>query len=223
MSQGPRLVRLVRPLGGVSHHEGLALQERLKGECAVNGMNSLVLLEHTPHYTAGRRERPPPEIRPDARGCRGPPVFEVERGGQVTFHGPGQLTLYPILDLQRFCTLAGGDSRLKWYSRGLSSVLQMAASPYGIHHSHGAGGVGLYDSRDRKIGFVGFRVSRWITSYGLSLNVNVDLSHFDRIVPCGDSNARVANLADGLCDREEVASRLMDSFCNVFDCNLKIE
>lgn len=213
-----RIFRLLRPANFVSHEEGLRLQEACIKDCHTLGIDSLILLQHEPHYTAGRRETPIPTIH----SPHPLPIYAVKRGGQVTFHGPGQLTMYPILNLERSIDEKYVGSRLRWYAECLVRVMKMAAAKCNVNNCVVDNErMGLYNSNGEKVGFVGFHITRWVTSYGLSLNVCTDLSQFNAIVPCGDRLSGVANLDDGcLLNLETVSSALIESFCHVFNCSV---
>jgi lipoyl(octanoyl) transferase len=135
----------------------------------------ILLLEHPPVVTLGRNARAGPVLAP-----RDLPVFEVERGGDVTFHGPGQLVGYPILDL-------GGYRRdLHWYLRTLEQALIDALAELEIPAERNPGYTGVWTrGRSRKIASIGVHVKQWVTWHGFALNVTTDLSHFEHIVPCG--------------------------------------
>src|SRR6266566_2345897 len=139
----------------------------------------LLLLEHPPVVTLGRNSHRAHVLRPDDEG-RGIEVFEVERGGDVTFHGPGQLVGYPILDL------TGHRRDLHWYLRTLDQALIAALAELGIRAERNPGYTGVWTpGGSRKIASIGVHVKQWVTWHGFALNVTTDLSHFDRIVPCG--------------------------------------
>ena len=133
----------------------------------------LLLLEHPPVVTLGRNSQATHLLRP-----AGVDVFEVERGGDVTFHGPGQLVGYPILDL------TGYKQDLHWYLRTLEQALIGALGILGIGAERNPGYTGVW-TNGRKIASIGIHVKQWITWHGFALNVTTDLAHFDRIVPCG--------------------------------------
>ena len=133
----------------------------------------LVLLEHPPVVTMGRNSHAAHLLQ-----RTGVEVFEVERGGDVTFHGPGQLVGYPILDL-------GGYKRdLHWYLRTLEQALIDALAILGIPAERNPGYTGVW-TRGKKIASIGIHVKQWVTWHGFALNVTTDLTHFERIVPCG--------------------------------------
>jgi lipoate-protein ligase B len=138
-----------------------------------------VLLEHPPTYTLGARgltgSLPEGE---DSLAARGAGIVRTDRGGDVTFHGPGQLVGYPILDLRRFGQGPVG------YVRNLEAVLIDALADFGIVAARSAGRPGVWVG-DEKIAAIGVRISRGVTTHGFALNVNTDLAYFDHIVPCG--------------------------------------
>ena len=136
----------------------------------------LLLLEHPPVVTLGRTSQATHVLR-----SAGVDVFEVERGGDVTFHGPGQLVGYPILDL------TGYKQDLHWYLRTLEQALIAALETLGIAAERNVGYTGVWTQGDRprKIASIGIHVKQWVTWHGFALNVTTDLAHFDRIVPCG--------------------------------------
>ena len=133
----------------------------------------LLLLEHPPVVTLGRNSRAEHLLQP-----AGIDVFEVERGGDVTFHGPGQLVGYPILDLHAY------KQDLHWYLRTLEQVLIEALGILNIPAERNPGFTGVW-TRGKKIASIGIHVKQWVTWHGFALNISTDLTHFDRIVPCG--------------------------------------
>jgi len=140
----------------------------------------LLLVEHPPVVTLGRSARDPATLlaTPELLAARGVELFEVERGGDVTFHGPGQLVGYPIVDLNRH-TLD-----LHWYLRQLEGSLMSALVPFGITGERSAGQTGVWTD-GRKIASIGVHARQWVTWHGFALNVTTDLSYFDLMVPCG--------------------------------------
>ena len=137
----------------------------------------LLLLEHPPVVTLGRNSQDTHVLR-----SAGVDVFEVERGGDVTFHGPGQLVGYPIIDL------TGYKQDLHWYLRTLEQALIGALEILGIPAQRNPGYTGVWAPHGeelRKIASIGIHVKQWVTWHGFALNVTTDLAHFDRIVPCG--------------------------------------
>lgn len=181
-------------LGRRGYLETLELQrtrrlERLDG---TQPNDMLLLVEHEPVYTLGRgtRESSLP-ISPELLQRRGATVVEVERGGDVTWHGPGQLVGYPILDL----TTHRPD--LHWYLRTLESSLIVALGTLGIAAGVSAGRTGVW-TQDRKIASIGIHVKQWVTLHGFALNVHPDLAWFDAIVPCGLSGVTMTSVAKEL-------------------------
>jgi lipoyl(octanoyl) transferase len=148
--------------------------------------DTCLLLEHQPVYTAGRRTSP--LDRP--AGDPGAPVIEVDRGGKITWHGPGQLVGYPILALDEPIDVIS-------YVRAIEAALIAVCADVGLATTQIAGrsGVWVRAQPDRKVGAIGIRVARGVTMHGFALNCDNDLSWFDRIVPCGISDATVTSLS----------------------------
>ena len=146
--------------------------------------NTLLLLEHPSVYTAGRRTE-------DAeRPADGTPVIDVDRGGRITWHGPGQLVGYPIVKLQKPTELVG-------FVREIEAALIRVCDDLGVEtvRIEGRSGVWIQDERgDRKIAAIGIRVAKGVTMHGFALNVNPDLAAFEQIVPCGIADADVTSL-----------------------------
>ena len=177
----------VRWLGRIAFADALALQEKLVSEKRANDSlgDELFLLEHEPVYTIGRT--------PDQTSLRGVahlphPLFPTNRGGQATYHGPGQLIGYPIIDLRR----CGQD--LHRYLRWLESLLLQTLAEVGIAAATRPGLTGVWID-DRKIASIGVGVRHWITMHGFALNVCGDLAPFDQIVPCGIANVTMTSIA----------------------------
>jgi lipoate-protein ligase B len=180
----------VRRLGMVPYGEAVALQMRLlEARRAGEIPDTLVLLEHPPVITCGRGTQPGHILADDAiLAQRGVEVHETARGGDVTFHGPGQLVGYPIVDLET----RGRD--VHRFLRSMEAALIPALARFGI-----AGGTipqltGVWVGND-KIAAIGVAVKRWVTWHGFALNVDVDLAYFDLIVPCGLEGRGVTSMA----------------------------
>jgi lipoate-protein ligase B len=177
----------------------------------------LLLLEHPPTYTAGRRTHPSHLLLAESEiERRGAELHQVDRGGSVTFHGPGQLVGYPIVDL-------GPAGDVIRYLRRLEEVVIRAAGDLGIRlERSGRGDTGIW-AGDRKAGAIGVRVSRGVTLHGFALNCTTDLSWFDAIVPCGLADRGVTSLS-ALAGQEitpaEVTPLVARRFEDVFDCRL---
>src|SRR6058998_688815 len=169
-----RLLEVVEA-GLVSYGEALEWQRELAEDRIAGRLSHdvLLLLEHPPVVTLGRNSHAAHLLRP-----AGVEVFEVERGGDVTFHGPGQLVGYPILDLRAY------KEDLHWYLRTLEQALIDALGIVGIPAERNPGLTGVW-TRGRKIASIGIHVKQWVTWHGFALNVATDLADFQRIVPCG--------------------------------------
>lgn len=175
--------------GLIDYDRALELQRSLHGEIAENQRpNTLLLLQHPPVYTAGRR------TLESEKPTDGSPVIEVDRGGKITFHGPGQIVGYPIVRLKNPNDVVGFVRELETALIGVCAELGISAERY-CERS----GVWIRDERgDRKIAAIGIRVARGTTMHGFALNVNPDLSYFDRIVPCGIADAEVTSVSKEL-------------------------
>jgi lipoyl(octanoyl) transferase len=175
-------------LGVVDYAEAAVLQERLVAERAAGGDDRLLLLEHPPVYTLGRGADP----RFLGAAASGPvAIVRSSRGGQVTYHGPGQLVGYPIVDLRHH------RCDVRWYVRQLEAVLIDALARFGIAAESRPGAPGVWTG-GRKIASIGVAIRRWVTWHGFALNVGTDLAAFARITPCGLDGVRMTSLAD--CD-----------------------
>jgi lipoyl(octanoyl) transferase len=174
-----------------------------------------LLVEHPPVLTIGVRGdggRSHILATEDALTARGMQVFETGRGGDVTYHGPGQIVGYPIVDLKP------DRCDVHKYVRDLEEVLMRAVSDFGIESTRVRGLTGVWVGRE-KVAAIGVRISRWVTSHGFALNVTTDLSHFDLIVPCGIADRGVTSLArlGATATREQVENRIVVRFCEVFE------
>jgi lipoyl(octanoyl) transferase len=176
----------VRWLGRISFGDGLALQEEIVSRKRADQSlgDELLLLEHDSVYTIGRT--------PDQSSLRGAahlphPLFPINRGGQATYHGPGQLMGYPIIDLRR------GGQDLHRYLRWLEDLLVETLDETGIMASTRPGLTGVWVG-DRKIASIGVGVRHWITMHGFALNVCGDLAPFNQIVPCGIANVTMTSI-----------------------------
>jgi lipoyl(octanoyl) transferase len=172
---------LTTQLGLVPYGIALELQRDLARRRIAGELDEdiLLLLEHPPVVTLGRTAKQAHIISsPDRLRARGVEVHEVERGGDVTFHGPGQLVGYPIFDLKRH------RKDLHWYLRQVEEALIVALGEVGIEAERNTGYTGVW-TRGRKIASIGVHARDWVTWHGFALNVTTDLSYFDLIVPCG--------------------------------------
>ncbi len=213
-------------LGTVGYAEAQALQESLVEQRASNRVpDRLLLLEHPHVLTLGRNARAE-HVLADAelRARRSVEVFECGRGGDVTYHGPGQLVAYPIVDLRP------DRCDLHRYVRDLERVLLRVLAGFGIEGHVVAGRTGVWVERPglppAKVAAIGVRVSRWITSHGIALNVHPDLGYFDLIVPCGLQGSAVTSLAALLPHPptvREAARRFAAEFGAVFGRHVRFE
>ena len=205
----------VRRLGRVAYADALALQEELRAQLGRGEIGETVLLlEHPDVITFGRGARPENALASDTELRRdGYDVFRVNRGGDVTWHGPGQLVGYPLLDLARH----GSDVHL--YLRALESVLIAALADFGIAAGRRDGYAGVWLDERRKIASLGVGVRRWLTLHGFALNVDCDLTRFAAIVPCGLAGVEMVSMASVLgrpVDLETVADRVELELAKVF-------
>jgi lipoyl(octanoyl) transferase len=206
---------LVKRLGTVPYLEAWELQKELAEQRRRNEIpDVLLLLEHPPTYTRGRRSQP--EELPmgvDWYEAQGIEVHDTDRGGLVTYHGPGQLVAYPIVDLSAY------DDDVHAYVRGLEQVITGALGEAGVSAQTIDGLTGVWTKGDRppalsstparKIASIGLHVSRRITTHGLAINVNNDLQPFEWIVPCGIEGVPMSSLS-----RELGAERDFDAFAD---------
>ena len=212
----------VRRLGVVDYPAALELQRELV-EQRKQGLipDQLLLLEHPHVITLGARNhnaRSNVLETPEALARRGVALFETGRGGDVTYHGPGQLVGYPILELPK-------DRRdVHRYVRDLEEVLIGAVAAFGIGAARIPGLTGIWVG-DRKLAAIGVRISRWVTSHGFALNVNTNLSRFELIVPCGITDKGVTSMAQLLgrpVPMDEVATAVEGAFSGVFSASSSV-
>lgn len=219
----------VTDLGRMPYGEALAIQRRLQSEVIDDrgsddaGIGHLLLVEHDPPViTVSRRPGARSHLLADEQrlAAAGVEVAETDRGGDITYHGPGQLVAYPILDLNRL------DLRLHGYLRWLEDRVLETLACFGVEGHRDAAATGAWVGGrpaadgtcegDRKICAIGVRVSRWVSMHGLAINVHTDLTHFDLIVPCGLVGRRVTSLreelGDGAPSIERVKTTLVDAF-----------
>ena len=214
----------VRRLGLIDYAEALDLQRALV-EQRKQGLipDQLLLLEHPDVITLGvrtRNDRSHVLATPESLAAEGVELFETGRGGDVTYHGPGQLVGYPIFDLNP-------DRRdVHRYVRDLEEALIRASAEFGIRARRVAGLTGIWvdeGGADAKLAAIGVRISRWVTSHGFALNVNTDLSRFGLIVPCGIADKGVTSMSRLLgrpVPMDEVADALVRAFQAVFAAEL---
>ena len=211
---------LVCDLGTRAYAETLALQ-RAVARARITGAVSedvLLLVEHPPVITLGRATKAGTlRASPELLAARGVELFEVDRGGDVTFHGPGQLVGYPILDLKRH------RQDLHWYLRQVEEAIIRGLMPFGITGERSAGLTGVW-TQGRKLASIGVHARDWVTWHGFALNVTTDLSYFDLMVPCGIADVTMTSVARELAASTEDTAALAATtraqvaagFCDVF-------
>ena len=217
---------LVLDLGLRSYAEALAFQRSLAAARIARRVvqDVLVLVEHPPVVTLGRSSKAGNlTASAELLAARGVELFEVERGGDVTFHGPGQIVGYPIVDLTEH------KQDLHWYLRQVEEVMIRAVAPFGVPAERVAGKTGIW-TRGRKLASIGVHARQWVTWHGFALNVTTDLSYFDLMVPCGIPDVVMTSVereqldaADATCNAPspslfaDVRSATVRAFGEVFD------
>ena len=211
---------LVVDLGRMPFATALELQ-RAAARARISGeldQDLLILVEHPPVVTLGRSSKAHHLLAsPELLESRGVELHEVERGGDVTFHGPGQLVGYPIVDLKRH------KQDLHWYLRQVEEALIRALAPLGIPAERVAGLTGVWTG-GQKLASIGVHARDWVTWHGFALNVTTDLSYFDLMVPCGIADVQMTSVEREMrrralqCDRlgERVADAVSTAFADVF-------
>ena len=206
----------VRRLGRIPYADALTMQRLLVEDRRAGRIDDVLLLLEHPHVlTLGVRGdggRSHILATPDALGSRGVEVHESGRGGDITYHGPGQIVGYPVMDLQP------DRCDVHRYVRDIEEVLIRTASDYGVEAGRVEGLTGVWVGRE-KLAAIGVRISRWVTSHGFAFNVATDLEYFNLIVPCGIADRSVTSLARLLghpVDRLEVEDRIVAHFGEVF-------
>lgn len=193
---------------------------RLKQGGAQKPEHYLLFTEHNPVYTLGKNGKEEHVlINETERVQKGVEYFHINRGGDITFHGPGQLVGYPIFDLDQF------KPDLNWYLRSLEEVIILTLAEYGLQGERSKGETGVWlqpdvKGNERKICAMGIRCSRWITMHGFAFNINTNLSFFDYIVPCGIQDKKVSSLETELgqaIEMNEVKEKMKRNFEKVFD------
>lgn len=188
--------------------------------------HQLLLVEHPHVYTLGKSGKPENLLLNEQQLREvDATYYRINRGGDITYHGPGQLVVYPMLDLEQFRT------DIHWYMRSLEEVVIETLANWGIQGQRYPGYTGVWldaddDSKARKICAMGVRTSRWVTMHGIALNVNTDLSYFGHIVPCGIDDKAVASMQNErgeVLPIEEVKSRFVEAFARVFATKLRKE
>jgi len=219
-------------LGTTAYGKALELQ-RAAATARIAGVlpdDILLLVEHPPVVTLGRGTKPGHLVASEGQlRTRGVELFEVERGGDITFHGPGQLVGYPIIDLKAH------RQDLHWYLRQVEESIIRAAAALGLPCERNTGYTGVWtrgtangaQSRPRKIASIGVHARDWVTWHGFALNVTTDLSYFDLIVPCGISDVTMTTvqreLGDAFPGFERVSNQVVASFASVFTLEAEMQ
>ena len=224
---------LICRLGRVPYAPAWALQRQIQARLVEakradppRSIPHVVLeVEHPPVFTLGKSGNPDHLLATEAElAARGATFHHIDRGGDITYHGPGQLVVYPILDLDRF------SPDIHRYLRELEEAVMRTCADFGVSADRVAGRTGVWvpaDERggERKICAMGIRCSRWVTMHGLALNVNTDLSFFSQIVPCGIVNRDVTSLAREAgqeVDETQVADRLETHLAERFGATYEV-
>ena len=205
----------VERLGCIDYAAALDIQKQTERGVLTNEQpDTLLLLEHPPTVTLGRRSDSNGMVSNELLTARGVKVFETNRGGKTTYHGPGQIVGYPIINL------SPDREDVHRYVRDLEEVLIRVLSDFGIHAFRIQGLTGAHTDQG-KVAAIGVHIARWITTHGFALNVNTDLSYFQYIVPGGLTKPVTSMAQLGVqTTLEEVSQRLAGHFASVFDCEM---
>ena len=200
----------VKDLGIRSYQEVWDLQKDFQKKRIEKRLDdTLILVEHEPVYTLGKNANKNHLLQSRDRSVN---VFDIERGGDITFHGPGQLVGYPIIDLSYY------RRSVSWYMRRLEQLAIDVLKDFGISASRIKGLTGVWVGEE-KIAAQGVRISRWVTMHGFSLNVNPDLSFYDGIIPCGIFDHGITSMEELLGsaqDMDDVKAIVVEKFNNLF-------
>ena len=182
-------------LGRMSYNSAWDIQKEYHKK-VVSGKepDTLIIVEHEPVYTLGKSANDNHLLQSASEEIQ---VFRIERGGDITFHGPGQIVVYPILDLNRFV------KSVSWYMRTLEKIIIDTLSDFEIKAELKDALTGVWVG-DEKIGAQGVRISRWVTMHGLALNVNTDLRYFDGIIPCGIFDYGVTSMEKLMGSKQDI-------------------
>ncbi|MEZ4825829.1 MAG: lipoyl(octanoyl) transferase LipB [Bacteroidia bacterium] len=229
---------LYKDLGRIDYQEAWDMQETLLRENVelklragntasphnIPTKHYLLLCEHPPVYTLGKSGKAE-NLLIDAQTMqeKGISFYKINRGGDITYHGPGQITGYPIFDLEKFRTDIG------WYLRSMEDVMIGVLADFGLEGGRIAGATGVWlgvnSENPRKICAMGVRCSRWVTMHGFALNVNTDLRYFEHIIPCGIDDKGVTSLekeCGEIISVDKVKASLQNHFTQVFGCQFMV-
>ena len=201
----------VQDLGMCSYQDAWDLQKNIQARrIAGNDRDTLLLVEHEPVYTFGKNANQNHLLQHYPENVQ---IFNIERGGDITYHGPGQLVGYPILDLHNY------KKNISWYMRSLEQVIIDTLDIWGLKALRKEGLTGVWVG-DEKIAALGVRISRWVTMHGFALNVNTDLQYYDGIIPCGILEYGVTsmeNLLKNKINMDDIKQHLVSCFQNKFN------
>jgi len=198
-------------LGKSHYNDAWKLQKRLQSQ-RISGQidDQLLLVEHFPVYTLGKNTPKEHLLTKESDNIS---IIQTDRGGDITFHGPGQLVGYPILDLNQY------KRSITWYMRELEQLIIDVLEEYDINAERKKGLTGVW-VRGKKIAALGVRISKWVTMHGFSLNINPDLKYYQGIIPCGIKDYGVTSMADLLGndvpDMSEIKDTLVQHFIAKF-------
>ena len=197
---------IIQDLGQRPYQEVWAYQKEIQAKRIAGEIeDTLLMVEHEPVYTLGKNANENHLLQSRDQSVD---VFNIERGGDITFHGPGQLVGYPILDLSHY------KKSISWYMRILEQIIIDTVSEFGIEAKRIEGLTGVWVG-DEKIAALGVRIRRWVTMHGFSINVNTDLTFYDGIIPCGIFDHGITSMEQLLCrpqDMEKVKKVVRSKF-----------
>jgi lipoate-protein ligase B len=200
----------VQDLGNSSYKRTWELQKELQLQRIENNIDdTLLLVEHEPVYTFGKNADENHLLQNYPENVK---LFYTERGGDITFHGPGQIVGYPIMDLHNY------KMSISWYMRSLEEVIIRSLDKFGISADRKDSLTGVW-VEDEKIAALGVRISRWVTMHGFALNVNTDLAYYDSIIPCGIFDYGITSMKHILGENQNISkikSTLSAVFLDVF-------
>lgn len=194
-------------LGKSHYNDAWELQKRLQSQ-RISGQidDQLLLVEHFPVYTLGKNTPKEHLLTKESDNIS---IIQTDRGGDITFHGPGQLVGYPILDLNQY------KRSISWYMRELEQLIIDVLKEYDINAERKKGLTGVW-VKGKKIAALGVRISKWVTMHGFSLNINPDLKYYQGIIPCGITEYGVTSMADLLNDDVPNMSEIKDTLVKHF-------
>ena len=194
-------------LGKSHYNDAWELQKRLQSQ-RISGQidDQLLLVEHFPVYTLGKNTPKEHLLTKESDNIS---IIQTDRGGDITFHGPGQLVGYPILDLNQY------KRSITWYMRELEQLIIDVLKEYDINAGRKKGLTGVW-VKGKKIAALGVRISKWVTMHGFSLNINPDLKYYQGIIPCGITEYGVTSMADLLNDDVPNMSEIKDTLVKHF-------